>query len=422
MRQAAGMVSIAATLATSAAGAADNATPAAATVPTGDWRIVIDTPIGELPINMELAHDEEGDSWQATFINGPERMDAEVTEVLGTSLIIEFPSYGHRIAGAVTADGDLQGVIQFNRQDGTMVVPFSAKHDQSHRFFAEDADPADNIGGRWALTQMNTVYRSTPSVGLLELTDDGSVVVGASMVTTGDSRFLTGELRGRDLYMSTFYGGSGSLWRGTLNEDGSLSGQSYSLTGQFTANWEAKRDATAALDDATKLTYIKDGYDRLAFTFPDLDGNMVSLADEQFENKVVVVTIGGSWCPTCHDETAFFSPYFNENKDRGLEAIGLMYEYSADFDKAALACKRYARRYDVQYPMLIAGQMDKEAAAKTLPMINAVLVYPTMLVVDRRGDVRYIHTGFPGPATGEHHEKFKKEFYAVMDELLAEDV
>jgi peroxiredoxin len=386
----------------------------------GDWRVVIDTPIGDLPFTLELSND--GEVWQATFINGPERMAAEVTTVRGTSLVIEFPSYGHSVSGVVVEDGEMHGTMQFKRPDGYTVVPFTAAHGQSHRFFADAVAPAENIGGRWALTQINNAYSSEPRIGLLELTDDGSVVAGASMVTTGDSRFLTGELRGRELYMSTFYGGGGALWRGTLNDDGTLSGQNYSLTGQFTADWSAKRDATAALDDATKLTYIKDGYDRLAFSFPDLDGTMVSLADERFQNKVVVVTIGGSWCPTCHDETAFFSPYFNENKHRGLEAVGLMYEYSPVFEEAAKACKRYERRYDVQYPMLIAGTMDKEAAAKTLPMINAVLVYPTMIIVDRNGDVRHIHTGFPGPATGEHHEEFKRDFYDLMDELLAEDV
>ena len=99
-----------------------------------------------------------------------------------------------------------------------------------------------------------------------------------------------------------------------------------------------------------------------------------------------------------------------------------MYEYSPEFDKAVSACRRYVSRYDIQYPMLIAGTMDKEAAAKTLPMINAVLVYPTMIIVDRTGAVRHIHTGFPGPATGAHHEEFKSDFYKLMDELLAEDV
>ncbi|MEQ8507617.1 MAG: TlpA disulfide reductase family protein [Rhodospirillaceae bacterium] len=389
-------------------------------MPTGDWRVIIDTPIGDMPFIMELS--VEGEAWQATFINGPERMAAETTTVRGTSVVIEFPSYGHSISGVIIKDGQMQGTMQFKRPDGYTVVPFTAEHGQSHRFFADTVAPADNLAGRWALTQINSAFSTEPRVGLLELNDDGSVVVGASMVTTGDSRFLTGELRGTELYLSTFYGGGGALWRGTLNEDGTLSGQNYSLTGQFTADWSAKRDATAALDDATKLTYIKDGYDGLAFSFPDLDGNLVSLSDARFENKVVVITIGGSWCPTCHDETAFFSPYFNENKDRGLEAVGLMYEYSPVFEDAVKACRRYERRYDVQYPMLIAGTMDKEAAAKTLPMINAVLVYPTMIFVDRTGAVRHIYTGFPGPATGEHHEEFKRDFYKLMDELLAEDV
>ncbi len=391
-----------------------------ATLPTGDWRFVVDTPIGELPFNMELAR--EDDAWTATFINGPERMEAEITNVRGTSLVIEFPSYGHSISGALVKDGSMQGVIQFNKRDGTYVVPFTAAPGQSHRFFADTVAPNENLDGRWAASSLNRAFATEPNHGLLELSDDGSIVVGTSMVTTGDSRFLTGVLRGNDLYLSTFYGGAGSLWRGTLNEDGTLSGQSFSLSGGFVAEWSAKRDATAELADATKLTYIKEGYDRLEFSFPDLDGNMVSLSDERFQNKVVVVTIGGSWCPTCHDESAFFSPYFNENKHRGLEAIGLMYEYSPVFEEAAKACERYGKRYDIQYPMLIAGVMDKEAAAKTLPMINAVLVYPTMIFIDRRGEVRHIHTGFPGPATGEHHEKFKRDFYKLMDELLAEDV
>jgi peroxiredoxin len=390
------------------------------TLSTGDWRFVVDTPIGELPFNMELAQD--GDEWTAIFINGPERMEAEVTNVRGTSLVIEFPSYGHSISGALVKDGRMQGVIQINKQDGTLVVPFIAAHGQSHRFFADTVAPNENLDGRWAASSITSAFGNEPSHGLLELSDDGSVIVGTSMVTTGDSRFLTGVLRGNELYLSTFYSGAGSLWRGTLNEDGTLSGQSFSLSGGFVSDWTARRDATAELADATKLTYIKDGYDGLAFSFPDLDGNMVSLSDERFKNKVVVVTIGGSWCATCHDESAFFSPYFNENRHRGLEAVGLMYEYSPVFEEAAKACTRYGKRYDIQYPMLIAGVMDKEAAAKTLPMINAVLVYPTMIFLDRNHNVRHIHTGFPGPATGEHHEEFKRDFYKLMDELLAEDV
>ena len=48
------------------------------------------------------------------------------------------------------------------------------------------------------------------------------------------------------------------------------------------------------------------------------------------------------------------------------------------------------------------------------------LSYPTTIYIDKRGEVRKIHTGFNGPATGEKHEEFKSDFEATLKELLAE--
>lgn len=387
-------------------------------IEAGSWRLSFDTPLGELPLNLELT--QQDGAWAAVFVNGAERLEAELTTVDGPSLTIEFPSYNSSISAELVAEDTLEGNVRLNRRDGPADVPFVAKHGLAHRFFAVNDTRNGDLGGRWALTTLAQDSEEEQS-GLLELAQNGVNVTGTSMKTTGDSRFLTGELRGKELYLSTFTGSSASLWRGTLADDGTLSGQSYIIGLPNLTSWSATPDADAELADPTQLTYLKEGYDRLEFTFPDLDGKMVSLSDERFQGKVVVVVIGGSWCPTCHDETAFFSPYFNANRDRGLEAIGLMYEYSEDFELAADACRKFKRRYDVQYPMLIAGISDKEEASKTLPMINAVLVYPTMIFVDRKGAVRHIHTGFPGPATGEHHEAFKRDFTRRMDALLAEE-
>ena len=53
-------------------------------------------------------------------------------------------------------------------------------------------------------------------------------------------------------------------------------------------------------------------------------------------------------------------------------------------------------------------------------MLNHVLAFPTLIFIDRKGDVRRIHTGFSGPGTGQHYVEFKKEFTALLDELLSE--
>jgi hypothetical protein len=55
-----------------------------------------------------------------------------------------------------------------------------------------------------------------------------------------------------------------------------------------------------------------------------------------------------------------------------------------------------------------------------LPEVENFSGYPTTLFIDKKGNVRKIHTGFTGPATGLFYEDFKKEFNVLIDSLLAE--
>ena len=79
----------------------------------------------------------------------------------------------------------------------------------------------------------------------------------------------------------------------------------------------------------------------------------MSINDERYKGKVVLIQIMGSWCPNCMDETAFLSDYYNKNKHRGLEVIGLAYERTTDFEKNKKLLKPYIERFNVQYPILI---------------------------------------------------------------------
>ena len=58
----------------------------------------------------------------------------------------------------------------------------------------------------------------------------------------------------------------------------------------------------------------------------------------------------------------------------------------------------FARKFGIDYPVLIAGTAG-EVPAK-LPQLETFYAYPTMLVLDRDGVIRHVHTGFSGPATG----------------------
>jgi len=165
---------------------------------------------------------------------------------------------------------------------------------------------------------------------------------------------------------------------------------------------------------------LKEGLSTISFSFPNLDNVPVSLDDPKYKGKVVIVSILGSWCPNCLDETAFLAPWYKENKDRGIEIIGLAFERKNDFNFAKRTLTRLKERFDIRYELLFAGLASTEAASKALPALSGVAAFPSTIFIDKKGNVRKIHTGFSGPATGKFYQEFKDEFNGFINELVAE--
>jgi hypothetical protein len=121
------------------------------------------------------------------------------------------------------------------------------------------------------------------------------------------------------------------------------------------------------------------------------------------------------------DETKFLAPWYQKNKDRGVEIIGLGYERSPDFAISAPKLQKMKKRFGVEYPILMAGIDDKDAARHTLPMLEKVMAFPSTIFIDKNGKVRRIHTGFSGPGTGKYYDEFVEEFNLFVDKLLSEE-
>ena len=121
------------------------------------------------------------------------------------------------------------------------------------------------------------------------------------------------------------------------------------------------------------------------------------------------------------DETKFYTNWYNENKHRNVAIIGLAYEAKNDFNYAKSRVEKMKNRFNVGYDFLIAGTYNKKEASKTLPMLNHVMSFPTSIFIDKKGNVRKIHTGYSGPATGDYYLKFIDEFNYFMDALLKEE-
>jgi len=107
-----------------------------------------------------------------------------------------------------------------------------------------------------------------------------------------------------------------------------------------------------------------------------------------------------------------------------VEIIGLAYENPVNgkfnFEYAKKRVEKMKKKLNVGYDYVLAGISDSEDASRSLPMLNKIMSFPTSIIIDRKGKVRRIYTGFSGPATGKYYEDFVEDFNTFMAKLIAE--
>jgi len=383
---------------------------------TGIWRGVLTTAsANQIPFNFDVTN--TGNRQELYIINSTERFKVTDVTTQGDSVFIKMPLFDSEFKLKHTGN-TIKGNYIRHLGDRDVPMPFEATTATNWRFFPSTAKSNYNVSGRWSAIIGEGDGRDT-TVG--EFKQVGQKVTGTFLTTTGDYRFLEGTLNGDSLYLSCFDGGHAFLFKAKVNDNNTITnGKFFSgLTGKDV--WAAVRDENAKLPDAYSLSALKPGYKKLAFTFKDINGKEVSLDDARFKNKVVIVQIMGSWCPNCMDETAYMVNYYKKYKPRGVEVIGLAYERTTDFAKSQKALAQVQKRFDIKYPVLITGYTSNKAeTAKSLPMLTKVVGFPTTIIIDKKGDVRKIHTGFNGPGTGAHYTEFISEFEKLTNDLLAE--
>lgn len=388
------------------------------TIKPGTWRVGLKHASNvEIPFIMEA--EERNDSTLLYLVNGEERILLDEITTKGDSVNIKLHIFDADLIAKVD-DGKMAGRFVRNDLSYPYSVPFTAEHGNTSRFKGSPTAANYSYDGKWEVVFTDTTGKSYKAVGVFE--QDGNNLTGTFLTETGDYRYLEGQVDGDMLNLSTFDGNHAYLFTAAPTDENNLKGDFYSGM-NYTETWTAKRNANAELADANKLTFLKPGYEKLEFSFPNIDGSgNLALNDDKYKGKVVIVQLVGSWCPNCMDETKFLAPYYDKNKDRGLEIIGLGFERSPEFDKAAPRLQKMKERLNVNYDLVVAGSSDKEAAAKALPALNHVLSFPTTIYIGRDGKVRKIHTGFSGPGTGKYYEDWVADFNKTMDELLAEKI
>jgi len=355
--------------------------------PEGPWMLTFHLGPVDMPARLHLYTDS------AVVINGSERIRAAQYRHFADSFYISLPVFDSFLR-LKWSDDALSGEFVDRSRPGQYRLPVTGLREEPRE---QRHNKILGAGGRWRMTFSPTTPDSSLGIGVFSAKGDS--VVGTIITPTGDHRFLAGTLLADSLFLSAFDGSHLFHYRLRIKGD-SLKGRFYSGR-----HWQevlvGVRDSLAQLPSPDSLTFLRPG-SQFNFSFPDGEGKIISLSDERFRGKAVVVQIMGSWCPNCVDESAVLARLHKRYGATGLEVVALAFERNGTDSTAFRSINKLKQRFGIGYPILLAGSNAKTDASAKLPMLNRVAAFPTTIVIDRKGNVRRISTGFNGPASPDH--------------------
>ena len=392
---------------------------AAQTKLDGLWDAVVVVGPAEIPFRFEISG--QGPDLKGFFFEGEKRIGSTSGKDGDGKLQFDFEFLNSTLPATLSGE-TLEGSYRSHRKNGRE-YPFHALRHSPSRASNESKSP--QIAGDWEmkLTGEDKSTAKDPRTALswkLYLHQSGSEVSGSILRVDGDTGTLTGGWQGDSLVLSHFAGERPVLLEAKLQPDGTLdillNKQNQYLAARA---GDARAKGIPAPPDPSQFTSVKEPAEPFHFRFPDISGKLFSDTDAQFKNKVVILAIGGTWCPNCRDEAPFLVDLYNRYHTQGLEIVGVNFEAAGDLAEDKPRIQSFVEEFSVPYPILYAGAIPD--VKEKLPQISNFGAYPTTIYLGRDGRVASIHAGFASGATGEAHVALRREVDALVQRLLSGD-
>lgn len=392
--------------------AASAARPALAAddAPAGRWIGSAQVNGQQIPIILQITG--SGDQVRGALLNGRDRSVASSGSYSNHHLVLNFDYYANAL-DATLEDGTLTGTFAGHVHS----IAITAHRDGP---LPTAAPRPPQIAGVWTVAVDNG--SKGEDAWKLRVRQSGPNVVAVIERIDGDTGSLYGLWHDGAFLVSHFTAAGPSFAILRPQPDGTLQLQTAAHGGglqSFAAHRATPLHAVAltSSDDPLHHTSLRNPAAPLTFRFPDLSGRVVSSSDPEFAHKVLIVSIGGSWCPNCQDEAPFLESLYRRDHSRGLDIVELSFEEAAQRSNP-VRLRAVIHRYGITYPVLLAGTPDQLAA--TFPQVNNLNCWPTTFFIGRDGRVKAIHTGYEGPATGTDNSRLEAEVTAQVEKLLTE--
>ena len=355
-------------------------------------------------------NDIETDSATISIFNGEEELREKITKK-DDSLFFSFPVFDTWFKGKKDENNTITGKMYrpslkkemdfYAEQNGSLKDRGYSGHSNNTKF-----------NGKWRV-KFNDGGDYADALGVFDINTNNAI--GTFLTETGDYRYLQGSTKGDSLFLSCFDGSHVFLFKAKYHEGDSISGNFYSGN-TYLDTWQGKKDNDFELRSATELTKYVGDSTKMTFDFPDLDSVDYHFPNPMTHlNNITLIQLMGTWCPNCKDEVVYYQELLEKYDD--LVVVGLCFEYPETFEGKVERVKALKEEYNIEYPLLIAGGPNKQEASAAMPFLNHVISYPTTIIVDKKGKVRRVHTGFYGPGTGKYYEEYKAEMEGFLESL-----
>jgi peroxiredoxin len=129
------------------------------------------------------------------------------------------------------------------------------------------------------------------------------------------------------------------------------------------------------------------------FTLTEIGGQSASLA--QYKGQVVMLNFWATWCGPCQQEMPLLDQMYKKYKPAGFTLIGV------NVDKDAPPVKQLLDRKPVSFPVLLdpASQVSKAYHVDEMP---------STVLIDRKGNVRFLHRGYKPGDENEYQDRIRQ--------------
>jgi peroxiredoxin len=154
-----------------------------------------------------------------------------------------------------------------------------------------------------------------------------------------------------------------------------------------------RRCALAAIVLASAAFAADAGGPAPGFTLSAVDGSQGALS--QYKGQVVMINFWATWCGPCQQEMPLLDQMYKKYKPAGFTLIGV------NVDKEAPPVKDLLARKPVSFPVFLdpASQVSKAYHVDEMP---------SSVIIDRKGEIRYIHRGYKPGDENDYQDRIRQ--------------